>query len=89
MLKILSEISATQADLIKSFAIFYLLLVGNYIGTSIFTCFQIRYIKAHKWIQLLISFLLVPSLDYQRHVCISEIGYNNVVNSIHAVNKKG
>lgn len=52
------EISQNQADLIKSFAIFYLLLVGNYIGTSIFTCFQIKYIKEHKWLQLTISFLL-------------------------------
>ena len=39
------EISQTQADLIKSFAIFYLLLVGNYIGSSIFTCVQIKYIQ--------------------------------------------
>jgi len=54
----IKEISQNQADLIKSFAIFYLLLVGNYIGNSIFTCFQINYIKQHKWLQLLISFLL-------------------------------
>jgi hypothetical protein len=58
MLDILKEISVGQADLIKSFAIFYLLLVGNYIGTSLFTCFQINYIKQHKWLQLVISFLL-------------------------------
>lgn len=50
------EISQTQADLIKSFAIFYLLLVGNYIGSSIFTCVQIKYIQHNKWLQLLISF---------------------------------
>jgi len=52
------EISQTQADLIKSFAIFYLLLVGNYIGSSIFTCVQIKYIQHNKWLQLLMSFLL-------------------------------
>lgn len=52
------EITETQADLIKSFAIFYLLLVGNYIGSSIFTCFQIDYIQKNKWLQLCISFLL-------------------------------
>jgi len=52
------EISQNQADMIKSFAIFYLLLVTNYVGTSIFTCFQIRYIKEHKGLQLVISFLL-------------------------------
>lgn len=54
----LSEISVFQADLIKSFAIFYLLLVGNYVGTSLFACYEINYIKSHKWFQLLLSFLL-------------------------------
>ena len=58
MLDRFNEISQTQADLIKSFAIFYLLLVGNYIGSSLFTCFQVEYIKNHKWLQLLIAFLL-------------------------------
>ncbi len=58
MLKILSEISATQADLIKSFAIFYLLLVGNYIGSSIFTCYQENLIKTHKSLQLIFAFFL-------------------------------
>jgi hypothetical protein len=58
MLDAFNEISQTQADLIKSFAIFYLLLVGNYIGNSLFTCFQVDYIKNHKWLQLLIAFLL-------------------------------
>ena len=55
---LINEISQNQADLIKSFAIFYLLLVGNYVGTSIFTCFQIQYMRKNKWVQLLISFLL-------------------------------
>jgi len=54
----INEISQNQADIIKSFAIFYLLLVGNYIGSSIFTCVQIKYIQHNKWLQLLISFLL-------------------------------
>ena len=58
MLEFFKEITTGQADLIKSFAIFYLLLVGNYIGSSIFTCFQINYIQKNKWLQLVISFLL-------------------------------
>jgi len=58
MLELFNEISTGQADLIKSFAIFYLLLVGNYIGSSIFTCFQINYIKNNKTLQLFISFFL-------------------------------
>ena len=45
---LINEISQNQADLIKSFAIFYLLLVGNYVGTSIFTCFQIQYMRKNK-----------------------------------------
>jgi hypothetical protein len=58
MLHHFKDITVIQADLIKSFAIFYLLLVGNYIGNSIFTCTQIEYISKHKYLQLFISFLL-------------------------------
>ena len=58
MLNIISEINQTQADLIKSFAIFYLLLLGNYIGTSIFTCYQETLIKTHKGLQLIFAFFL-------------------------------
>ena len=57
-MSLLKEISVFQADLIKSFAIFYLLLVGNYIGTSLFACYEINYIKSHKWFQFTLSFLL-------------------------------
>jgi hypothetical protein len=55
---LVKEISQNQADMIKSFAVFYLLLVANYVGTSMFTCFQINYIKQHKLLKLVISFLL-------------------------------
>jgi hypothetical protein len=55
---LVKEISQNQADMIKSFAVFYLLLVTNYVGTSMFTCFQINYIKQHKLLKLVISFLL-------------------------------
>jgi len=58
MLNIISEINQTQADLIKSFAIFYLLLLGNYIGSSIFTCYQETLIKTHKALQLTFAFFL-------------------------------
>jgi len=58
MIEFINEVSENQADLIKSFAIFYLLLVGNYISHSIFTCYQIRFINIHKSLQLFISFLL-------------------------------
>ena len=52
------DLSENQADIIKSFAIFYLLLIGNYIGSSLFTCFQINNIKKYKSIQLFSAFLL-------------------------------
>lgn len=59
MIQALKDITQSQADLIKSFAIFYLLLVGNYVGSSIFTCNQIKYIQHHKWIQMFIAFFLL------------------------------
>ena len=58
MLQLFNEISTGQADLIKSFAIFYLFLVGNYIVNSIFTCSQINFITKNKWLQLSIAFFL-------------------------------
>lgn len=54
----IKPISQGQADLIKSFAMFYLLLVGNFIATSIFTCSEINYIQKNKWLQLSIAFFL-------------------------------
>jgi len=58
MFEFINEISDNQADLIKSFAIFYLLTVGNYIGDTIFTCYQVKFIKIHKYLQLFIAFVL-------------------------------
>ena len=52
------ELNENQADIIKSFAVFYLLLIGNYIGSSLFTCLQINTIKKYKSIQLFSAFLL-------------------------------
>jgi hypothetical protein len=54
----LKQISVFQADLIKSFAIFYLLLVGNYVGGSLFACYEINFIKTHKWFQFMLAFFL-------------------------------
>jgi hypothetical protein len=63
MLEWFYEISDLQAELIKSFAIFYLLLVGSYMGNifldnSLFTCFQTKIIKEHKWIQIVVIFFV-------------------------------
>ena len=57
------ELTENQVDIIKSFAIFFLLLIGNYIGSSIFTCSQINYIKKYKFLQLFGAFLLFYFLD--------------------------
>ena len=58
MLHVLKEISVSQADIIKSFAIFYLFLVANYVGEGMFTCFQINFIKKNKTVQFSLAFLL-------------------------------
>jgi len=57
------EFTENKLDIIKSFAVFSLLLIGNYVGTSIFTCSQVNYIKKHKFIQLFGAFLLFYFLD--------------------------
>jgi hypothetical protein len=58
MLYLFNEISVIQADVIKSFAIFFLLIIGNFVVGSIFTCYQINHIKSHKWLQRFIAFFL-------------------------------
>jgi len=55
---VINEISTIQADMIKSFAIFYLLLIGNYVSSSVITCYQSQTIRKNKWIQLFLVFCL-------------------------------
>ena len=50
-------ITNAQSDLFKSFAIFYLLIVGAYIGDGIFTCYQRKFITQHPNVQLGIAFV--------------------------------
>lgn len=57
------KFTENTVDIIKSFAIFFLLLIGNYIGSSIFTCSQVNYIKKYKILQLFGAFLLFYFLD--------------------------
>jgi len=58
MLENISEISARQEDLIKSFAIFFLLSVGPYVTPSLFTNFQVKYLTNNKSLKIVLSFLL-------------------------------
>jgi hypothetical protein len=52
------NITEFQADIIKLFAIFYLSLIANYIGTGLFPRELMKTITTHKPIQLFSAFLL-------------------------------
>jgi hypothetical protein len=54
---LINEISFYQADLLKSVAIFYLLILGNFI-TGLFTCNQTNFVKNNKIVQAIIAFTL-------------------------------
>jgi hypothetical protein len=51
------EISVNQADLIKSFAVFYLIIFSNTV-LGLFTCHQVNFIKKNKLVLVCIAFLL-------------------------------
>jgi hypothetical protein len=52
---IFQDISLYQADLLKSVAVFYLLILSNFI-TGIFTCNQKNFIQNNKIVQTIIAF---------------------------------
>ena len=54
-MSIFKDISLYQADLLKSVAIFYLLILSNFI-TGIFTCNQKNFIQNNKMVQTVIAF---------------------------------
>jgi hypothetical protein len=54
---LIDGIGAYQADLLKSFAVFFLLILGNFV-TGLFTCSQRNYIEKSKTVMLVIAFLL-------------------------------
>jgi len=53
----IKEISVNQADLIKSFAIFYLIIFSNTV-LGLFTCHQIHFLQKNKFVLVCIAFLL-------------------------------
>ena len=63
------EISLYQADLLKSVAIFYLLILGNFI-TGLFTCNQKNFVINNKTVQTIIAF----GLFYFLVTLVSETG---------------
>ena len=57
MIQGISGISEIQADIIKSIAVLFLLLVSGFVAKGAFTCLEIIFINTHKYIQLLILFI--------------------------------
>ena len=55
---ILTAFSTNQTEIIKSLAIFYLLLITSYIGDGLFTCFQLKFIHSHRLFQILMGFFI-------------------------------
>ena len=51
------EISVNQADLIKSFAVFYLIIFSNTV-LGLFTCHQVNFLQKNKLVLVCIAFLL-------------------------------
>ena len=65
----LGQISLYQTELLKSVAIFYLLILGNFI-TGLFTCQQKNFIQNNKSIQTIVAF----GLFYFLVTLVSETG---------------
>lgn len=57
MLEKISEISIYQTDLIKSLAIFYMIIFSNF-ASNLFTCYQRNFIMKNKTIQYVLGFFL-------------------------------
>ena len=65
----LKEISIGQADLIKSFAVFYLIIFSNTV-LGLFTCQQVSFVQKNKKVLIIIAF----SLFYFLVTLISDTG---------------
>ena len=70
MFGVFNEISIYQADLIKSFAIFYLIIFSNTV-IGLFTCHQIQILQKNKIVLISIAFLLF----YFLVTMVSKTGY--------------
>jgi hypothetical protein len=58
MLELFNEITYTQADMVKSFAAFLMIIFGAQIGDSLINCEQLVFLKNSKWFNLAASFFL-------------------------------
>lgn len=58
MLDLFNEITYTQADMVKSFAAFLMIIFGARIGDSMINCEQMMFLKNNKWFNLVACFFL-------------------------------
>ena len=58
MLDLFNEITYTQADMVKSFAAFLMIIFGARIGDSLINCEQLLFLKNSKWFNLIACFFL-------------------------------
>jgi hypothetical protein len=54
---LLEEISISKVDFVKSIALFYIIILGNFVP-GIFTCSQKKFINSSKFILILITFMV-------------------------------
>jgi len=58
MLDLFDEITYKQADMVKSFAAFLMIIFGARIGDSLINCEQLMFLKTSKWFNLIACFFL-------------------------------
>jgi hypothetical protein len=58
MLDLFNEITYTQADMVKSFAVFLMIIFAARIGDSLINCEQLVFLEKSKWFNLTASFFL-------------------------------
>jgi amino acid transporter len=54
----LNDMSQYKSDMIRSFTIFYLLIIVGYVAPGVLNLFHIKHIEKSHWIQLILSFML-------------------------------
>jgi hypothetical protein len=58
LLGLFNEITYKQADMVKSFAVFLMIIFGARLGDSLINCEQMMFLKTSKWFNLIACFFL-------------------------------
>ena len=58
LLGLFNEITYKQADMVKSFAAFLMIIFGARLGDSLINCEQMMFLKTSKWFNLVACFFL-------------------------------